>query len=58
MFVPARFEFKSGTSTIIRLPVYEPEHEFSIELAAQLVLQNVVLNHSNAVLAVVDDERW
>ncbi len=58
MFVPVRFEFEGGTSTIIRLPVHEAEHEFSIELAAQLVLENVVLNHSNAVLAVVDDERW
>jgi aminopeptidase N len=58
MFVPARFEFENGTSTIIRLPVHEPEREFSFELPAGLVLEDVFLNHANAVLAEVDEERW
>jgi aminopeptidase N len=58
MIVPAMFEFEDGTTHIVRLPVMEPEHEFSFDLPAGLVLEDVILNHANAVLAEVEREGW
>ena len=58
MLVPVRFEFAGGRTTVSKIPVQRPEQVFTFELPSQLELEDLVLNHANAVLATVEKEKW
>jgi len=56
MFVPVRVEFGEGRSSVLRIPVNEPEHIF--EFSIPMEPTEVIFNHANAVLARVTKENW
>jgi len=56
MFVPVRVEFGEGRSSVLRIPVNEPEHVF--EFSIPMEPTEVIFNQANALLARVIKENW
>jgi aminopeptidase N len=58
MFVPVRVELEDDRFVVLRVLVDESDEEFSFDLPAGMIPQEVIFNPRNAVLADVRNERW